>query len=127
MRVFREKRRFKRLIFSKPAIFFLSLIALFIIIQASKVSFRAYLAYKEREKIEAEYKKLQEKKTELEERISRLESPEGIKREAKERFNVRELGEEVVIIVEPGGGVMTTSQAASGNKFFKFFKDLFRW
>lgn len=58
---------------------------------------------KEAEDKESKIAELIEKKGELERYLAELKNAESVKREAKERLNLKELGETVVVVVPEGG------------------------
>src|SRR3989344_3418960 len=101
MRIFQEKRRLKRIIFSKPSLIVMAILVAFAVISSLQSAFRAYIAYSEREKVQAE-------------------------KEAKERFNVKKEGEEVLIIYDSVPGASTTADGGKLNAFFEFFNKFFR-
>ena len=126
MRIFQEKRRLKRIIFSKPSLIVMAILVAFAVISSLQSAFRAYIAYSEREKVQAEYEKLEKQKQKLEARINNLDNPISAEKEAKERFNVKKEGEEVLIIYDSVPGASTTEDGGKSNAFFEFFKKFFR-
>ncbi|MBI2640597.1 MAG: hypothetical protein HYW91_01765 [Candidatus Sungbacteria bacterium] len=66
--------------------------------------------YKENSESEAKIRELLAKGDDLDARISEFRTPLGLEREAKERLNLKQRGEEVVVVL-PGrnSGVATTS------------------
>ncbi len=114
MRLFQERRKLKRIIFSKPALSVMLVLAILSAGAAVKAVFKAYGAYKTSEEIAARARNLEEEKIRLEERIERLGTPEGLEKEAKERFNVKKPGEEVLIIVNPVNAPTSSDIKASG-------------
>ncbi len=125
MRAFQEDRKLKRKILSRPVLWALFILAAIIAASALRVSWRAYVARDVRQEAEKGLWELEQEKSELETRISRLEYPSGIEKEAKERFNVKSPGEEVLVILDPahadsGGG--NTSAAGFWRAFLRMLK-----
>lgn len=122
---FRERRRIKRIIFSRPALGLGSLLAVLLVVQAGRMSFQAFQAREAKQKVEAEFQRLAQEKKRVEERIANLGSPEDIEREAKELFGVSQKGERVIIIVEPNEGQAAAAASSSG-RFWNFIKNILR-
>jgi cell division protein FtsB len=68
-------------------------------VQLWGVAQKAYALYGERKRLEAELASLQQKKSQLEEGLSRFQSEAYLEREAKSRLNLKKPGEQIVIIV----------------------------
>lgn len=83
-----------------PATF---LVALFLFgwfgVQFWGIAEKAHVLREERKRLGAELASLQQKKAELEEGLLRLQSVAYLEREAKRRLNLKNSGEQVVIIV----------------------------
>ncbi|MDP3762732.1 MAG: septum formation initiator family protein [bacterium] len=126
MQVYQENRRFKKIVFSKPVLGSLFILALFILFEAGRMSWRAWEAREARLKKEAEFQALVAKKQELEKKIENLNDPERAEYQAKEELGIPGEGEEVIIIVEPKNPTSTQTAAASSNKFLEFFRKLFK-
>lgn len=79
------------------------LVALFLLgwfgVQFFGVAKKAWTLREERKRLEAELASLQQKKSELEEGLSRFQSDAYVEREAKRRLNLKKPGEQAVIIV----------------------------
>ena len=126
MRAFQEDRKLKRRILSRPVLWTLFALAVLIAASALRVSKRAYVAREARQKTEEGLKKLAEEKSELEARISRLERPAGIEKEAKERFNIKSPGEEVIVILEAPTAISSSSRGSYGRELWRAFLELFK-
>ncbi|MDO8600510.1 MAG: septum formation initiator family protein [bacterium] len=63
------------------------------------VAKKAYVLREERKRLETELVLLQKRKAELEEGLARLQSEAFLEREAKRRLNLKNPGEQVVVIV----------------------------
>jgi hypothetical protein len=60
---------------------------------------QARLVYSQERSTAKKVEELIKKKQELEQYLARLQTREGIEREAKERLNLKKIGEEVVVVV----------------------------
>jgi len=126
VQIYQEKRRFQKIIFSKPVLGLLFVLALFILFEAGRMSWRAWEAREARLKKEAEFQALVAKKQELEKKIENLSDPERVEYQAKEELGIPGEGEEVIIIVEPKNPTSTQAAAVSQNKFWEFLNRLFK-
>lgn len=126
MRLYQERKKIKRLFYSRPVSVFLLLVVLLLLASAGRMGFRAFEARQARLQVEKEYQELLAQQERLGEKIKELEDPESLKKEAKERFNITEEGERVLVIVEPG--VATEDQTARPpyQRFWEFLKNIFR-
>ena len=111
--------------FSRPVLYSLFALALFALFSAARQSFRAYKVFKSREEVQAELDRIASQKERIEKRLQSLESPVGLEKEAKERFNVKSPGEEVLVILEPKAGTSSEDEASSSGAFMNFFRKLF--
>ena len=100
----------------------LFILALFILFEAGRMSWRAWEAREARLKKEAEFQALVAKKQELEKKIENLNDPERAEYQAKEELGIPGEGEEVIVIVESKNPTSTRTVAASSNKFLEFFR-----
>ena len=126
MRAFQEDRKLRRRILSRPVLWTLFALAALIAASALRVSWRAYTAREARQKTEEGLKELQQEKSELEARISKLEHPAGIEKEAKERFNVKSPGEEVIVILELPAATSSASKGSYGAGLWRAFLRMFK-
>lgn len=124
MRIFQEDRKFKKRLFSTPVLGLLGALTVIVFISGIKVSHRAYVAYRGRAEAEAMREAAKREQDELDARIKRLESPLGIEKEAKERFNVKSPGEEVLVIVDPKQNTSSTEDGSAAG-LWEFLKSFF--
>lgn len=101
-------------------------LAVLIAFSALRVSWRAYIARQARQEVEKGFRELEQEKSELEARISRLEHPAGIEKEAKERFNVKSPGEEVLVILETPAATSSASKGLGGAGLWRAFVRMFK-
>ncbi|MDP3784497.1 MAG: septum formation initiator family protein [bacterium] len=126
MRVFQEKRRWRRLLFSKYSLWALFLATILLMFASGRVVLRAYQVSQERKKTEAKYQELQAEKSRLESRIKGLETPAGLEKEAKKKFGSKSPGEEVIIITQPPLGAFASATSSQSNRFWEFIKNIFK-
>ena len=107
-------------------LFLFALLAIFLVGAALRTSFQAYKAYQANVAVSALKGQLEKDQSDLEVKINRLQSPEGIEKEAKNRFNVKKPGEEVLLIVEPPVKNTSTSAVGFSNSFWSFLKNFFK-
>ena len=107
-------------------LFLFALLAIFLVGAALRTSFQAYKAYQANVAVSALKGQLEKDQSDLEVKINRLQSPEGIEKEAKDRFNVKKPGEEILLIVEPPVKNVSSSTGNHSNAFWNFIKSLFR-
>jgi len=121
---FHEKRKFKRLLYSKLSLIILALIVI-------KLSFSAFDMYKkerdtrlkriEQKNILYEFKK---REKDLSDEIKRLSSEKGIEEEIRSKFEVGKKGESVVLIIDNPEEENIKNNIAE-KSFWQRLKDLF--
>jgi uncharacterized protein YlxW (UPF0749 family) len=96
----KEKRKLRKILYSKPAILILLLLLAFMV----KPVWNAYSKYSEsRKNAEAagvRLENMQKRQAELSQKIDSLGTERGLEEEIVDRFNVAREGENVVVIVE---------------------------
>jgi len=100
MREFQEKRKLRKIIFSKITLILLLFVLLFLVFSTIKVYLKSREALYKNKKIKEELTQLNQRKSEKEKEIGRLETESGIEEEIREKFDVLKPGEKVVVIVE---------------------------
>lgn len=110
---FKNKKKIKKLIYSKISL----LIALAIVVFMSMSTYNIYKKYREsyenKKSAMGELKSLEQRNKELSSRIERLNTNRGLEEEIRKKFNVAKEGEGVVVIVPKSG---TSSDGNSENK-----------
>lgn len=127
VRDFQERRKIERVIFSWPiliilvTLFFIALWGIYTTWQTKRALDH------EVAQLQAEIKKAEMTRQQYESKREELETPEGVDREARARFNLKKPGEEVVIFVDdapkvsqPKNRVVSIFSAVMG-----WFKNLF--
>ncbi len=125
MREFHEKRRLRRIVYSR-----LSLVILVVFIGiALKGAWGMYQKYHEtvlnRRDAERHVADVSTREEFLQSEIERLKSGGGLDQEIREKFNVKKEGEEVVVIVDDKNSETEMSRASVASLWL-WFKNLFR-
>ncbi len=122
---FQEKKRIKRMFYSRPVSALLLLAVLFL----GNVVWGMYDTYREaRGKAElasAKQAELAARKAELEEKIARLETPRGQEEAIREKYLVAKEGESVIVLVDAPPAT-TSGSLPKKRGFWAGFFDLFR-
>ncbi len=116
MQEFREKRRLRELLYSRPSLIILFILVLF----AGRGVFHMYEKYAQaavdKRGVESQVALLSAREDFLVSEVERLKTPTGIEQEIRQKFNVKKEGEQVAVIVEPKdatGGAAKTSGVSS--------------
>ncbi len=100
MREFQEKRELKRIIFSRASLIILFVLLIFLSVFTVKTFLKYRKAVQKDEKITEEVRDMERKKSDLAEKIKRLQTASGLEEEMREKFNVAKPGEEVLTIID---------------------------
>lgn len=97
---FQERKKFRKILYSKASI--LVLLVAFILVSrgAWSVHQKAEIARTERDESVRMLAELQERNTALEASLERLKSDKGIEDEVRQKYAVARPGEEVVVVVD---------------------------
>lgn len=112
--------------------FFINLFLLFLLVAAGfaayNLGYDAWKLWAESHGLKQQITELTRKKEELEDYLAELKTVEAVKREAKERFNLKLSGEEVAVVVGSGSSTftVTTSPVSWPSKFWGFISSLFK-
>lgn len=109
---------------SRVVLFFLSMLALFLLVISVRMIILAYHASRTREAAEREYETLLSQKDRLDQKISDLSDAEALEKEAKSRFNATLPGEKVLIIVEHDSPGLNIESKPAG--IWELVKNFFR-
>lgn len=97
---FGKKKKFTEYLYSKPSIFILLVIVVFLSISVyERFSVEREMALRKAQ-TQQDRQELLERKTQLEERVEYLSGERGIEEEIRKHFDVAKEGEQVVIIVD---------------------------
>lgn len=126
MRVYQERKKIQRFLSSRPILFFLMVLVLFLLVASFRMALRAYQAYQERVELEKEYQELLAQKERLEGKIKVLEDPQEREKEAKERFTITAPDEKVLVIVEPKAEEKDLTASPPYRRAWEFIKNIFQ-
>lgn len=97
---FQERKEAGRLLASWPALFLLGIFIVLIAWGVLKTAMRYRDVGKDIAEIEKKISENEVSRRDFELRISELQTPEGLEKEARARFNLKKLGEEVVVFLD---------------------------
>ncbi len=108
------RSKFSLIFNSKPVLFLILVILIWVTISVVKVSYRKYLLSREAEKVKQEVQDLDKQNSQLQGYLEYLRSDSFVEKEARSKLNLKKEGENVVV-VPPGGSFKETpaSQTAS--------------
>lgn len=97
---FHEKRKLRGLIYSRPVLIIITIIVLLFLYSVWGAFIKERETNIKKEQREMILVGLEDRKSVLEEEIGRLETDRGIEEEIREKFEVAQEGERVVVIVD---------------------------
>lgn len=120
-----QKKRYERALYSKPTIFLLIILVIFLGKAVLNVYEKAQNTKENLELAQVELDVLKARGTLLEDKISVLGTPKGIEAEIRDKFNVVKEGESVIVIVE---GELNGNEhnGVEGKSFWERIKSLFK-
>jgi cell division protein FtsB len=123
MREFQEKRRFRKILYSKGTVAVLAILVIFF----SRATWKLYTKERESaanaEQAHNSLKRMEDRKKVLSDEISRLKTDEGIEEEIRSKYGVSKPGEQVLIIVDDKEA--TTSTSTPDKTLWQKIKDWF--
>lgn len=129
MKEFQEKRKFRKIIFSRFSLIVLLVILVILSISVARVYNKSRKAALKNQEITQKIEELESKKRELDERIAKLETGSGLEEEVREKFGVKKPGEEVLTIIDktPENDKINNEESDKGffGKIWSWIKDLF--
>jgi cell division protein FtsB len=108
---FHEKRKIRKILYSKPVI---GLICVFVVLLSFSVFDRYVVSKEMKHKLDAKYAELEEMKLRaqaLESKVEYLRDERGIEEELRNRFDVAKEGEQVIILLESGRGAQEEGES----------------
>ncbi|RJQ31299.1 hypothetical protein C4572_02600 [Candidatus Parcubacteria bacterium] len=129
MREFQEKKKFKRILYSKWVFIGLAVVLGLLLFSTFKVYRTSKRSLAKNEDIKRQLAEMEIRKNEMEERISVLESDSGREEEIRRRFNVAKPGEKMLVILDKTGQDVKISEEEKAGFFSRAwsgFKNLFR-
>lgn len=96
---FYEKRKLKRLLYSRPALVLVGLVAFFMLFPTWNAYSNMQETFEKRASAEDELAELLVRESELQTEIDRLTTEQGIEAEIRRKFEVGRAGEQLIVIV----------------------------
>lgn len=109
MKEFQKKNNIKKMIYSRLVLILIFVVLFFFIKATIDFYQKASESKKRKERAETELLELQKRKYNLENKIESLNSPVGVEKELRERFDLVKEGEETILIGD-GKGTSSGSQ-----------------
>lgn len=97
---FYEKRRLKRLVYSKPVIGVLGILVMLACVPVYNVYTKFIDTFERKEAVAAELARVEHRESVLREEIERLDTPLGQEAEIRQKYELGKEGEQLIIIVE---------------------------
>ena len=124
MRNFKERRRLRNIMESRPVLGFLGILLLFSIWSVLGFFGKMESTAKNREIAKEKVLELEKGKAKLEEDIKKLESEKGVEGVLRENFGLAKAGEGLIIVVDEQNPAKPEAKDKGG--FFNFFRNLFK-
>lgn len=128
MREFQERKKLRKILYSKKILILLSIILVLLIYSTAKIYFKSRNALSKSEEARQELAELEQRKAELEKEIFRLQTPIGEEEEIRRKFNVSRPDEKMVVIVDkaPENDKINLSEKTEFfGKIWSFIKNIF--
>lgn len=122
---FKEKKKTRRFIYSTPVVAFLGIVFLFFSYNLFGLHKISEESQRKTNEAKAELRILEERKRDLEKRVSFLKTERGQESEIREKFMVGKEGEGVILLVDQPHST-TTKIAPPKPSFWSGFLDFFR-
>lgn len=129
MKEFQDKKRIRKIIFSRFSLAILLIILIILSVSTLKVYLKSRKASLKNDQTIAQIEELEKKKKELEDRLAKLQIGSGLEEEIREKFNVKKPGEEVLNIIDksPENDKINNEESEKGffSKIWDWIKNLF--
>ena len=122
MKEYQEKRKIRKIIYSKWGFVFLFVVLTALVFSTSKIYMKSRNAAMANKEISAALIELENKELELESEIRRLQSESGIEGEIRKKFNVGKPEEKVIIIVDKENENNKVNQEETDSFFLKTWR-----
>lgn len=123
MREFEQRRKVRRLLYSKFSVAVLCVVALVLIKSAISAYNKSHVSDTAYQETAREYAELLARKAQLESDIERLRTPQGVEADIRTKFGMVKDGEHMLILVDRG---TTTPSVAPKASAFDALKSLFK-
>ncbi|KKU81249.1 MAG: hypothetical protein UY07_C0022G0014 [Parcubacteria group bacterium GW2011_GWA1_47_8] len=123
---FQERKKIRRILYSKTAIGALVLLTVLVARGAWELHEKAAIARADRAEAERSLSLLKERAAGLEASLADLKSPHGVEAEVRQKFTVARPGEEVVVVVDENAKKSENGEASKGGGFWARIAEFFR-
>ncbi len=96
-----------------------------LVVSATRISIRAWKIHREQNALEARIRDLEAERRRLEQAIAAAASPETVERLAKERLNLKQLGEEVVVVTPAEKPLSSSDRSRLAGLIPSWLRELF--
>jgi len=121
---FQQKRKFKKVIYSRVTILILFILVLLLANSTYKIYQKERLSLADYNQTKKEYDSLNGRQTMLDSEIARLKTENGIEEEIRSKFSVAKPGETVVVVVDSSSS-SSTDENISNNSWWQNFLNWF--
>lgn len=131
MKEFQDKKRIRKIIFSRFSLAVLLIILIILSISTAKVYLKSRKASLKNDQTIAQIEELEKKKKELEDRIAKLRTGSGLEEEIREKFNVAKPEEKLLTIIDKTPENDKINNEESEKEFFsnlpRFLRGIWDW
>ena len=121
---FYERRKLRRVLYSKGAILLLAVVVVFLARAAAEVYPKEREAARRSAEQAAELSELRERERTLTAELGRLSTSRGVEAELREKYDVAKPGERVIVILDSAGRQAAVSE---GGSFWRRILDFLGW
>jgi cell division protein FtsB len=110
MKEFRERNKWRAALYSRFSLFAVVVLSLFMMNVVYRVFIRERASAEDSRRLTTKLAQIEQHTADLEANISTLQTPDGIEREIRNKFNVVKSGEEVVLLLGNTATSATTTE-----------------
>lgn len=121
---FQNKRKWRKIIYSKLSLFVLIILIIFLAKATYNIYQKAEFSSENYTSVDSEYSKLKDRHVMLKSEIERLKTDSGVEEEIRGKFSVAKPGETVVTIINSNN--KDESSNTETNSFWSKFLNIFR-
>lgn len=125
MQDFQDRRRWKKMVYSKITIIALCIVALLMFRNLWVVYNKNQVALAENEKSASKLVELEQQKKELATKVKWLSTERGQEEAIRQNFSVVKEGEKVILVVEGTNGASSTPPKPKQNRLLEIIKNIF--
>jgi len=125
MQDFQDRRRWKKMVYSKITIIALCIVALLMFRNLWVVYNKNQVALAENEKSASKLVELEQQKKELATKVKWLSTERGQEEAIRQNFSVVKDGEKVILVVEDTSGASSTPPKPKQNRLLEIIKNIF--